>query len=175
MDVKRWTEATYFTAMYLFPVSTSSPSQTSCQVVACAKRKYAHRGVPVQVGLIWSSGTNNTTRCETRPEQEKQTHCGLSRKASNPFCSPTCKTTRQYECCCSLFQETHFASQLLPPFGLIDKKLRQFFRARVHLQDQMQEARWFLFLLKWWPCCCVLFSNSRNHPILPAPNTQTRT
>lgn len=39
----------------LFSVSTSSPSQTPCQIVARAKRKYTHRGVPVQVGLIWSN------------------------------------------------------------------------------------------------------------------------
>lgn len=45
-------EAMLLTVMYLFSVSTSSPSQTSCQVVARAKRKYTHRGVLVQVGLI---------------------------------------------------------------------------------------------------------------------------
>lgn len=44
-----------------FSVRTSSPSQTSRQVVARAERKYTHGGVPVQVGLIWNSGTNITT------------------------------------------------------------------------------------------------------------------
>lgn len=88
LSYSKGSEATLVTVMYLLSVSTSSPSQTSCQVVARAKRKYAHGGVPVQVGLIWSSGTNiTTTRCETRPKQEsKLTARTRTRTAESFFC-----------------------------------------------------------------------------------------
>lgn len=150
-------------------------------------RRHLARSLPVPRGsmhtggflsrLALSGAAGQITQHNAKQGQSKENKltADFQGKHQIHFAALPVKLHIQYECCCSLFQETHFASQLLPPFGLIDKKLRQFFRARVYLQDQMQEARWFLFLLKWWPCCCVLFSNSRNHPILPAPNTQTWT
>lgn len=142
-----------FTAMYLFSVSTSSPAETSCQVVARAKRKYAHGGVPVQVGLIWSSGTNITTRCETRPKGKKKrkgnkSQCEDSqRKASNLFCSLTCKKS-VWMLSCAVYFKRHILPEgyYLSLFWLI-KNWGNFWESEqvTRLQDQIEEARWFFF------------------------------
>lgn len=160
--------------MYLFSVSTSAPSQTSCQIVACAKRKYTHRGVPVQVGLIWSRGTNITTWCETWPTQEYKP-TDLQRKHQIHFAGPLVKlqvnTNVQLY---SLFQETHFAWRLLPLFVLIDKKLRQFLRVWTrNTSSRPNRGGQVIFFPQMMTN--MLFSNSRNHTILPPLNTQAST
>lgn len=152
----------YFTVMCLFSVSTSSPSQTSCQVVARAKRKYTHGGVPVQVGLIWSNGTNITTRCETRPNQENKTHCKDSqRKHKIHFAAPLVKTTTQYER--PVVQSISRDGYYLSLFWLV-KNWGNFSEPEqvTRLQDQIEEARWFFSPLKWWLVCCF-----PTHVIIP--------
>lgn len=161
--------------MYLFSVSTSSPSQTSCQVVAGAKRKYAHRGVPVQVGLIWSSGTNITTRCETRPNQENKLTAKTCKESTKSILQLVKLQVNMNVDSYSLFQETHFARRLLPLFVLIDKKLRQFLRARTSNTSPRPNRGGQVILFFPQMMTRMLFSNSRNHPILPPLNTHSWT
>lgn len=175
---------TRFAAMCLFSVSTSSPSQTPCQVVARAKRKYAHRGVPVQVGLIWSSGDKYHNTAQNKGNKTHRRKRKLAKKKHQiHFAALLVKLQVNMTAeLCSLFQETHFAWQLLPLFVLIDKKLRQFLRARTSNTSRRAnrvgpgDSLFFIFFfLSSNDDQYVVFpTHSRNHPILPPLNTQTR-
>lgn len=175
VNVIRWIEAMYFTVMYLFSVSTSAPSQTSCQIVACAKRKYTHRGVPVQVGLIWSRRTNIPTWCETWPTQDNKP-TDLQRKHQIHFAAPlvTLQVNINVELY-SLFQETHFALWLLPLFVLIDKKLRQFLRDWTRKTSSRPNRGGQVIFFPPQMMTNMLFSNSHYQTISSRWNTQAPT
>lgn len=158
---------------YLRPIADILPGHCPCQ-----EEVYTQGGsCPGWPYLEQQDKYHNKMWNKAKPR--KRTHCkNLQRNHQIPFSAQLVilevnMNVQLY----SLFQEAHFAWQLLPLFVLIDKKLPQFFirgnfwepKQVTHLQDQTEKAGCFFSLQMMTN---MLFSNSRNHPILPPLNTQ---
>ena len=138
-------------------------------------------GFRSRLALSGAAGTNITTWRKTRKQNSPQKEKLAKKKHQIHFAALLVKLQVNMTAeLCSLFQETHFAWQLLPLFVLIDKKLRQFLRARTSNTSRRANrgGQVILFFFFFFPLnddqYVVFPTHSRNHPILPPLNTQTR-
>lgn len=145
---------------YLLPIADILPGRCPCQ-----EEVYTQGGsCPGWPYLEQQDKYHNKMWNKTKPR--KQTHCkNLQRNHQIPFSAQLVilevnMNVQLY----SLFQEAHFAWQLLPLFVLIDKKLRQFLRAQTSNTSSRpnREGRVFFFPFKWWLICCF-----PTHVIIP--------
>lgn len=164
---------------YLLPIADTVPGRCPCQEEVCTPGGSCP-GWPYleQQGQISQHGAEqgNKTHRRKRKLAKKKHQIHFAALLVKLQVNMTAEL-------CSLFQETHFAWQLLPLFVLIDKKLRQFLRARTSNTSRRANRVgpgdslfiYFFFFLSSNDDQYVVFpTHSCNHPILPPLNTQTR-